>query len=367
MRTIDDIKVIVYRREDARSGLVERFTSLAGIEQVQYRDDRSLAEIIRRLQADGIGSKEVVILKEFKGRVFQPCPGSSGVVCCNYLLSNICFGCLYDCAYCFLNSYLNSYGIVQFLNTDLALDEISGLAGTSRIYRIGTGEFTDSLMMDRVTRISESIISRVAGSGNIMMEFKTKSDNVDHLLHLPAKGNTLISWSLNTGYNIDRAEADTADLESRLRAAEKSCNAGYLVGFHFDPIILYPNCDDHYLGLVEDLFVRVDPDRVPWISLGCLRYASGFKEVIRDRFPGSDILTGEMFRGPDGKYRYLKKKRIHIYRKMLERIRDLSPRTFVYLCMETSDVWRQVFEVEYQTSRDLEKDFERHLGKWFVG
>ncbi len=53
---------------------------------------------------------------------------------------------------------------------------------------MGTGEFTDSLMMDEVTGIGGAIIEHTSGMPNIMMELKTKSDNIDHLLDIRGKG-----------------------------------------------------------------------------------------------------------------------------------------------------------------------------------
>ena len=120
----------------------------------EYRDDDDLTLKIKELKKR-FSSKEVLILKEFMGRKFQKCPGSPDVICCNYYLLNTCFNCLYNCTYCFLNSYLNSYGIVQFVNLEDLTDLIKNhCLEINKAVRIGTGEFTDSLMFDEVTSIA---------------------------------------------------------------------------------------------------------------------------------------------------------------------------------------------------------------------
>jgi hypothetical protein len=60
---------------------------------------------------------------------------------------------------------------------------------------MGTGELTDSLAFDPVTRLNEFLI-RHALRRNMILEIKTKTDFVDHLPGIP-KRNILVSWSLN--------------------------------------------------------------------------------------------------------------------------------------------------------------------------
>lgn len=368
MKTIDDIKVILCLREDTDNPIAKRFRELAGKKIIECIDDAAMDAAVEAVKAEGIASKEAILLKKFPGRMFQKCPGSPGMICCNYLLVNIGFNCLYNCTYCYLNYYLNSYGITQFINIDDSLREIQQAvaADPGNLYRIGSGEYTDSLMLDEITGVGAMLIREAASCRNIFMELKTKSGNIRHLLGIGEKGNAVLAWSLNTPGNIGLYEAGSASLEERLDAASAASAAGYLTAFHFDPMISSDGWIDRYRDLVDLLFRRVDPERVAWISLGCFRYSPGFKEIIRDIFPGQRLTAAELFPGPDGKLRYLKTTRIAAYRAMLERIRSHSSAPFVYLCMETESVWRDVFGVEYKTSEDLEKAFSKHLKKRFT-
>ncbi len=235
-----------------------------------------------------------------------------------------------------------------------------------KVYRIGTGEFTDSLMMDQLTGIAGSIIRDIRDR-NTFIEFKTKSDNTGHLLDLDHGPGIVFAWSLNTVSNIALYEKDTATLDRRLEAASRASEAGYLLAFHFDPISYYHRCEDDYRHVVEQLFRKIDPSRVAWISLGGFRYSPDFKDIIRKVFPDERLTTGEMFPGPDGKFRYLKKKRIALYKMMRELILSYTGRPFIYLCMETGDVWESVFSRHYRKSDELEGDMARHLLKHFSG
>jgi spore photoproduct lyase len=367
MRTVQDIRAILYLSEDRGNPIVRRFLDLSGKEIIECADDGAMERAAEDVKARGIASKEAVILKKFPGRMFQKCPGSPGMICCNYLLINIGFNCLYNCTYCYLNYYLNSYGLVQFINVEDSLREIEGTAAAnpSMVYRVGSGEYTDSLMMDAITGIGESLIRTAAPYRNLFVELKTKSSNVRHLLDISHRGSAVLAWSLNTPENIGLYEAGSASLEERLDSAEAASRAGYLTAFHFDPMIIHEGWIDRYRKVVDLLFSKVNPDRVAWISLGCFRYSPGFREIIREAFPGQALTSAELFPGPDGKYRYLKHARVEAYRAMAEKIRSYTDVPFVYLCMETESVWRDVFGVEYQTSDDLERAFSSHLKEKF--
>ncbi len=368
MKTIQDIRAVVYERGDRENGIVRRFLSRVGLIAREYDDIAGPGDSIEELKREGVSSKEAVILMRFKGRMAQQCPGSRGMICCNYRLLNIGFNCLYDCAYCFLNYYLNSYGIVQFIDIDPSLlmagQAINGGSGMAR--RVGTGEYTDSLMLDDVTGIGEALISEAARMPGVFLEFKTKSDNVAHLLDIREKGNTVLAWSLNTPDCIERYEAGTASLERRIEAAAAASRAGYLVALHFDPIIF--SCGDvsDYLELVDRVFSRVDPRRVAWVSLGCFRHSPGFKEFSRRNPSCCGLTSPEMFPCEDGKYRYFRPLRVAAYRSLSERIRSLAPGAFVYLCMESESVWREALGVHYGASDELERAFSDHLKKHFT-
>jgi len=50
-----------------------------------------------------------------------------------------------------------------------------------RFWRIGTGEFTDSLAIDRLTRLSSVLVPFMANQTNAVLELKTKSAEVHPL------------------------------------------------------------------------------------------------------------------------------------------------------------------------------------------
>lgn len=262
---------------------------------------------------------------------FLECPCSNNSVPCGYNTMNLGVGCGFDCAYCFLQGYINSPGILIQANIE---DYFSRFKALGKDIRLGTGQFTDSLVFDHITEYSPLIVDFFRNYPKSTFEFKTKSDNVDLLAAIKPSENIMVSWSLNPQKIIDNVEFGTNSLEERLEAAVRCVDAGYKIGFHFDPIIVYEGWQEDYHYVVNRLFELIDEERIGWMSLGALRMTSKLKQVIENRFPQTNILDGEFLIGYDEKLRYSESQRNNVYSTMKQFIREKSISVDLYLCME---------------------------------
>src|SRR5262252_6740104 len=202
-------------------------------------------------------SKKRLFLTRHKGEFLKKCPGSDGQVCCNYFVINFASNCPMDCSYCYLQEYLaDNPDLKIFSNVDDLLSEADELLSKHRrfFFRIGTGEITDSLVLDPKDRV-------------------------------------VVSWSMNPQLVIDRDEHGTASLSERLLAARRCQNAGYRLGFHFDPIVEYLNWESDYEDMLDQTFSSVDWRRIAWLSMGVLRDTPSLKRIIRGRFPHDRLPT----------------------------------------------------------------------------
>ncbi len=363
---IDRIYLDEVAEKDWVAQVLLKKLSHVSVERVQ--DKRGL--IKRPLCAeDPIGTgKKNLLVTHFYGRRLKPCPGTSRHICCGYYVINSITNCPMDCSYCVLQGYLNNPFLTVYTNWEDLLQEIDHfLSSTERPFlRLGTGELSDSLALDSIFPLSAWLIPHFAKIDKGILELKTKSTQIDHLLSLAHRGKTVISWSLNPGQVIETEECRTASLENRILAAKRCQEAGYLLGFHFDPLIDYPGWEKGYEEAVLSLFGQINPKRVAWISLGGFRYPPQLKAIAKHRFPDTGIFLGELFPGVDGKFRYLKEIRVEMYQKMLEWLRRVDPGLFVYLCMESQEVWSQVFGWAPRNSAHLNRLFEERL-RGFIG
>jgi len=290
--------------------------------------------------------KHHLVLGRNRGVFFKPCPGTREYRCCDYQVLNIGMGCPMDCVYCILQAYLNNPWISFFVNIDDMFAELDqALAAPDRqFYRIGTGEFTDSLALDSITGLSRYLVKYMSRQPGAVLELKTKSNVIGNLKHLDHRGRTIVAWSLNSPAVMAAEEIRTATLDERLQAASQCADWGYHLAFHFDPIIYHEGWRDGYKTTIRALFNRVPADRIAWISLGALRYLPSLKNIATDRFPKSRFFYEEFIDGLDGKARYFRKQRVAMYKIIADELAArLESKTCVYFCMENDTVWKEVF------------------------
>ena len=295
-----------------------------------------------KTRKDGFKANELILAKQ-KGRFVKKCPGTPSYNCCNYYVLNLGIGCFFNCTYCYLHYYMNSPYLL-YVNIEDLLLEVKRLAQAKfpQTVRLGSGEFIDSLGFDELVPVHPFLIESFANLPNIVFEVKTKSNYVQQLLNLKHKGKTVVSWSVNPPAVIQQEEQMTASLEQRLKAAQLCQEAGYKVGFHFDPLIYYPNWQKDYKKVVALIFQLLKPETVAWISLGALRFKPELKEVMQEKFPHSKIVYGELVPGLDGKLRYFRPLRQKMFATLVSYIRSYSQDVPVYLCMENRQLAKAV-------------------------
>ncbi len=289
--------------------------------------------------------KRILLLRKFKGSFLKKCPGTKHFLCCNYYVINAQTNCPFDCTYCSLQNYLNTQAMVIFTNIEDILFELNTVLNDNpnRFFRIGTGELADSLALDHITHLSKILVEFFAEKQNAVLELKTKSNNIDNLLTLNQKGNTVISFSLNPQIVIDSDEKDTASLIERLTAAKKTQEAGYKSAFHFDPLVLIDNYKIHYAELIKQLFDFIKPENIKWISMGGFRYPKEIYTAIKERFPYTRMILQEFLQCDDNKWRYLKHKRVELYLFIKSEMEKYHKKAPLYMCMESKDIWDEVF------------------------
>lgn len=294
--------------------------------------------------ADSVAAgKEILFLTKNKGAFVKDCPGTRQYTCCGYRILHVATYCSMDCAYCILQTYFHPPLLQLFVNHRDMIEELDRLFRGDRIVRIGTGEFTDSLIWDQVSGLTEMLIPLFAKQNRAVLELKTKTNAVHRWVHMDHNRKTIVSWSLNTERMIRETERGTASLEARLDAARACQEHGFPLAFHFDPLFIYDGCEKEYRSVVERLFGSIGAVNVAWISLGAFRFVPPLKPVMVKRFPEWKIPYGEFIPGLDGKMRYFKPLRMALFRKMVEWIRHYAPDLQVYLCMEDDEVWQDAF------------------------
>lgn len=309
-------------------------------------DEKDISSIVTGEYPENLtAGKKTLLLCRNNGEFLKNCPGTKEYRCCDYQVINVGMGCPMDCVYCILQAYLNNPYLTFFVNTEDLFKELIRKIGDydGNVMRIGTGEFTDSMALDRLTGLSRLLVEFFGRQSKGILELKTKSGYVDNLQDLNHNDRSIVAWSLN-GEDIARTEEiRAATLEQRFAAAARCVEWGYSLAFHFDPIIAYPGWESDYRKTIEQLFASVPAERIRWISLGALRYIPSLKQIGTLRFQHSNIYHHEFIEGLDGKQRYFRPLRIKMYKELYLLLKHYcSDRTCIYFCMESDEIWKEV-------------------------
>jgi DNA repair photolyase len=318
----------------------------------------SLKEHLSRLEPDPSAldqGKKTLLLMKNRGKFLKPCPGTQKHLCCLYMVLHHAGGCPLDCTYCILQIYLNIPYIVYYVNVEDMISELreAFTKTRGRIIRLGTGEYTDSLALEHITRTGDLLIPLIKEFPDVFLEVKSKCTDTKMILGREPREQIIFAWSLNPDILIKKEEKGATSLDERLAAAKSAQNLGHPVAFHFDPLLRFPGWEDAYREVVIKMAKAVDLSKVFWVSIGSFRFPPAMKPIIEERFPDSNLLYEEFIRGEDGKMRYFKALRIEMYSKIVKWLRDAAPDIFIYFCMEREDVWDKVLGFHPENNLEL--------------
>ncbi len=310
--------------------------------------------------------KRVLFLTRHKGSWLKSCPGTSSHVCCNLFIVNPGEGCPLDCTYCYLQSYLKKNPTLKlYTNTSDLFKELEELfiASPNRLFRVGTGELIDSLVWDDLTASSIDFISFFSKFKNAVLEFKTKDNGVSNILKAKDinAGNIVVSWSVNAKTVTTLDEKNTASLDERLEAARDVAEAGYRVGFHFDPVVHFNGWESEYTETINKVFKSVPKEKLAWVSISTLRYKPELQTMMKHRFPESKLPFGEQLLSEDSKLRYIQPIRFKLTRFIWDKIKEKDADVPVYMCMETSAAWREIAGGAPAAGSELREIFSRNV------
>ena len=281
---------------------------------------------------------------------------SEGTRCCNLLTLDAVESCGFDCSYCSIQSFYNQDKVVfdknfknKLLNLNLDKD---------KIYHIGTGQSSDSLMWGNREGVLDALFDFAKKNPNVILEFKTKSNNIKYLLENDVPKNIIVTWSLNPQTVIDNEEHLTASLDERIKSARALADKGVLVGFHFHPIIVYKNYLNEYKEIYDRLLNEFSPDEVVLISMGTLTFIKPVIKKLRERELKSKILQMP-FSEINGKKSYDLKTKEEMFKHCYESFKPWHGKVYFYMCMEDHSLWKKVFGYEYASNNEMEDDMKK--------
>ncbi len=280
------------------------------------------------------------------------CPvASEGTRCCNLLTLDAVESCGFDCSYCSIQSFYNQNKIGFDKDFKKKLENLN--LDPNETYHIGTGQSSDSLMWGNHEEILDALFEFAKTNSNVILEFKTKSNNIKYFLENEVPKNIIVTWSLNTPIIIKNEEHLTASLDERIASARALANKGVLVGFHFHPIVVYKNYLDDYKKIYDNLINTFDSKEVVLISMGTLTFIKPVIKQLRARQMKTKILQMP-FETINGKQSYSIETKKEMFSHLYNSFKPWHGKVYFYMCMEAHSLWKDVFGYEYSTNNQME-------------
>ncbi|MCB9799744.1 MAG: hypothetical protein H6757_03170 [Candidatus Omnitrophica bacterium] len=298
-------------------------------------------------------------VKDSDKNIAGDCPvASPKTVCCNLKTIDSVENCAFGCSYCTIQTFYDQE-VVFDSGLKEKLKQIP--IDPSRFYHYGTGQSSDSLVWGNKNNVLEDLCAFAADHPNILLEFKTKSNNVRYFLENNIPANVVCSWSLNTETMINNEEHFTAGLQERLRSARAVADRGIGVAFHFHPIVLYDQWQKDYVELAQKVQTLFKPEEVLFISFGTVTFIKPVLREIRKNGQKTKIHQMLLAKDPHGKWTYEDPIKVDLFRTLHEAFTGWQKSVYMYLCMERADIWDQTFGWHYPANDEFESDFGRQV------
>ncbi len=295
-----------------------------------------------------------IVRKESTKEIFGMCPvASPKTVCCNLKTIDAVENCVFGCSYCTIQTFYHQETV---FDAQLA-EKLNRLnLDPDRRYHIGTGQSSDSLVWGNRHGNLDALMTFARQNPNVMLEFKTKSDNIGYFLENDIPPNIVCSWSLNPETIVRNEEHFTAPLNRRIDAARQLADHGIKVSFHFHPIIYYKNWRKDYTAIARDILRRFSAEEVLFISFGSVTFIKPVLKQIRQSGLQTKITQMELVKDPHGKLTYPDEVKIEKFSALYGAFSSWHDKVFFYLCMEKAPIWEKSLGFVFKNNDHFEKE-----------
>lgn len=282
------------------------------------------------------------------------CPvASARTRCCQLKTLDVIEGCGFDCSYCSIKTFYEPGKVVFDKDFAKKLSQLE--LEKDRLYHIGTGQSSDSLLWADRWGALDALIDFAFRHPKVILELKTKAASIQPLLDRELPPNLVCTWSLNTPTLIEKEEHRTASLEQRVTSARTMADRGVLVGFHFHPLVYYHNWVDEYRSVCDYVLERFSHDELMMVSMGTLTFIRPVIKRLRTSLYRSKILQMPLVEA-EGKLSYPLDIKEELFSTVYRYFEPWHDKVFFYLCMEDPSLWLPVFGREYKTNDEFERD-----------
>lgn len=226
----------------------------------------------------------------------------------DFLVPYTSSGCTAMCMYCYLVCNYNKCAYLRlFVNREQMLDRlIKKSLSSEEALTFEIGSNSDLVLENTITDNLRYTITRFAEEGKGELTFPSKFDMVESLLDLSHKGKVIFRMSVNPQPLISRIELGTSDLQKRIEAVNKMCEAGYPCGLLIAPVILADGWKTMYTQLLEQLREGLTEKmkKQMFLEIILMTYSYIHRAINSEAFPNAPDLYDSRLMTGRGRGRY---------------------------------------------------------------
>ncbi|SES90316.1 spore photoproduct lyase [Anaerobranca gottschalkii] len=269
--------------------LYKKFIKMDGVEVDKVKSPRLVNQRGLGAPQKYKEAKKTIFVTVRKTLQFQTCKPSA-----HYQLPLVS-SCPGLCEYCYLQTTLGKTPLIKvYVNIEEILAKAKEYIDKRKEITVFEGAATsDPLPVEDYTGVLRRTIEFFAKEPKGRFRFVTKYANVQSLLDLEHNNHTTFRFSLNTEKVIKEYEKGTANLAARIKGANLVSKSGYPMGFIIAPILIYPNWQQDYLSLLENL--QKNLEEVPSLTFELIthRFTTRAKNNILEVFPKTTLPLDE--------------------------------------------------------------------------
>ncbi len=221
-----------------------------------------------------------------------------------FYYTSCAMNCIYDCEYCYLKGMYPSANLVIFVNLEDYFAEVEQMLKDHPLYLCVSYD-TDLLALEHVTGYVGEWCDFAAEHEDLKIEIRTKCADQRLTAQLRPIPGVIYALTLSPQAVIETFEHHTPSLAARLSFAKELIRAGCRVRFCFDPMIYLPGWEQHYAGMLEQVYDAVDMEKIADVSVGTFRVSQDYLKTMRKQEPDSAVVWFP-FQNENGYYHYPK-------------------------------------------------------------
>lgn len=212
--------------------------------------------------------------------------------------------CIFDCEYCYLKGMYPSANIVVFVNLEDYFAQVEQMLKEHPLYLCISYD-TDLPSMEHVTGYVGAWCEFAKKHEDLIIEIRTKCADGQLAAQIRPVSGVVFALTLSPQAVIEAYEHHTPSLDARLSFAKQLIRAGCAVRLCFDPMICLPEWEQHYAGMLEQVFDAVDMEKIVDVSVGTFRVSCDYLKIMRRQEPDSAVVWFP-FQNENGYYHYPK-------------------------------------------------------------